>query len=81
MLELQEWEERYSCLVLSGLYSYFVKKHSDTKVKYIKKDIIHMTEFRVYNMFVAFDGHLFQHGIQVGTNCAPLFADLFLYSC
>ena len=35
-----------------------------------------------YNIFVQFGGHLFYQviGIQMGTNCAQLLADLFLYS-
>ena len=34
------------------------------------------------NIFVRFGGRVFQQtvGISMGINCAPLFADLFLYS-
>ena len=34
------------------------------------------------NIFVMVDGRVFQHtvGIPMGTNCAPLLANLFLYS-
>ena len=40
-----------------------------------------MIEFLVDNIYVRFGGQLFQMvGIPVGTNCAPLLADLFLYS-
>ena len=41
-----------------------------------------MTEFLVDNIYVTFGGQLFQQmvGIPMGTNCAPLLADLFLYS-
>jgi hypothetical protein len=41
-----------------------------------------MLEFLIDNIFVSFGGTLFQQvvGIQMGTNCAPLLADLFLYS-
>ena len=41
-----------------------------------------MTEFLVDNIYVRFDGQLFQQmvGNPTGTNCAPLLADLFLYS-
>ena len=41
-----------------------------------------MTEVLVDNIFVRFSGQLFQQrlGIPMGTNCAPLLADLFLYS-
>jgi len=41
-----------------------------------------MLEFLIDNIFVEFGGELFQQtvGIPMGTNCAPLLADLFLYS-
>ena len=41
-----------------------------------------MIKFLVDNIYVRFRGQLFRHmvGIPVGTNCAPLLADLFLYS-
>jgi hypothetical protein len=41
-----------------------------------------MLEFLIYNIFVSFGGTLFQQvvGIPMGTNCALLLADLFLYS-
>jgi hypothetical protein len=41
-----------------------------------------MLEFLIDNIFVSFGGILFQQvvGIPMGTNCAPLLADLFLYS-
>ena len=41
-----------------------------------------MLEFLVDNIFVVFGGKVFQQivGIPIGTNCAPLLADIFLYS-
>ena len=41
-----------------------------------------MLEFLVDNIFVVFGGKVFQQivGIPMGTNCAPLQADIFLYS-
>ena len=41
-----------------------------------------MIEFLVDNIYVRFGGQLFRQmvGIPLGTNCAPLLADLFLYS-
>ena len=41
-----------------------------------------MIEFLVDNIYVRFSGQLFRQmvGIPMGTNCAPLLADLFLYS-
>jgi hypothetical protein len=41
-----------------------------------------MLEFLIDNIFVSFGGILFQQvvGLSMGANCAPLLADLFLYS-
>ena len=45
-------------------------------------DIFNMLEFLIDNIFVIFCGRVFQQtvGISMGINCAPLLADLFLYS-
>ena len=73
---------RNKYLVLGHEESYFVKEHSDSKQKYSEDDIIKMLEFLVDNIFVVFAGKVFQQivGIPMGTNCAPLLADIFLYS-
>jgi hypothetical protein len=41
-----------------------------------------MLEFLIDNIFVFFGGRVFQQtvGIHMGKNCAPLVADLILYS-
>jgi hypothetical protein len=41
-----------------------------------------MLEFLIDSTFVFFGGRVFQQtvGTPMGTNCAPLLADLFLYS-
>ena len=74
---------RSKFLVLGREGPYFVKEHSDSKNKYTEDDIINMLEFLVDNIFVVFGGKVFQQivGIPMGTNCAPLLADIFLYSC
>ena len=71
---------RYKYLVLGREGPYFVKEHS--KSKCTEEDIIKMLEFLVENIFVVFAGKVFQQiiGIPMGTNCAPLLADIFLYS-
>ena len=73
---------RYKYLVFGHEESYLVKEHSDSKHKYSEDDIIKMLEFLVDNIFVVFAGKDFQQivGIPMGTNCAPLLADIFLYS-
>ena len=49
---------------------------------YTADNICKMIEFLIDNIFVQFGGRLFRQmiGIAMGTNCAPLLADLFLYS-
>ena len=49
---------------------------------YTADNICQMIEFPIDNIFVQFGGCLFCQmiGIPMGTNCAPLIADLFLYS-
>ena len=44
--------------------------------------MINMLEFQVDNIFVVFGGKIFQQidGIPIGTNCALLLFDIFLYS-
>jgi hypothetical protein len=52
------------------------------KTCYSEEQVISMLEFLIDNIFVSFGRTLFQQvvGIPMGTNCAPLLADLFLYS-
>jgi hypothetical protein len=52
--------------------SYFVKKHSDSTKKFSETDII--------NISVIFGERELTVGIPMSTNCAPLLANLFLYS-
>ena len=49
---------------------------------YTADQICRMVEFLIDNIFVKFGGCLLRQviGIPMGTNCAPLLADLFLYS-
>ena len=49
---------------------------------YTADNICKMVEFLIDNIFVQFGGYLFLHviGIPIGTNCAPLLVDFFLYS-
>ena len=73
---------RYKYLVLGPEETYFVKEHSDSKKKYSEDDIIKMLEFLVDNIFVVFAGKVLKQkvGNPMGTNCAPLLADIYLYS-
>ena len=49
---------------------------------YTPDNICKMTEFLIDNIFMQFEGCLFHEviGIPMGTDCAPLLSDLFLYS-
>ena len=73
---------RYKYIVINNSRCYFVINHSDAKQKYTEDDIVNMLDFLIDNIYVEFGGQIFQQvvGIPMGTNCAPLLADLFLYS-
>ena len=62
--------------------TYFSNKIQKGKTCYSEEQVISMLEFLIDSMFISFGGTLFQQvvGIPMGTNCAPLLADLFLYS-
>ena len=68
--------------VLGYNSSYFSNKIQKGKTCYAEEQVISMLEFLIYNIFVSFGGILFQQvvSIPMGTNCALLLADLFLYS-
>ena len=70
---------RYTHIKVGRNKSHFT---SDGDNKYTASDICKMIEFLVDNIYVRFGGQLFRQmvGIPMGTNCAPLLADLFLYS-
>ena len=72
----------FKYLVLGREGPYFVKEHFASKSENNEEDIIKMLEFLVDNIFVVFAGTVFQQiiGIPMGTNRAPLLADIFLYS-
>jgi hypothetical protein len=62
--------------------TYFVRHHSDSPYKYYEADIKGMLGFLVENIYVVFGNQVFKQsvGIPMATNCAPLLADLLLYS-
>jgi len=64
------------------LNAYFVKDDTNSKTNYTEDDIVIMINFLIDNIFKEFGGRIFQQtvGIPMGTNCAPLLADLFLHS-
>ena len=75
-------QRRYKYLVLGRDRSYFEKNYSDSTKKFYETDIINMLVFVIDTIFVILSWRVFQQtvGIPMGKNCAPLLADLFLYS-
>ena len=73
---------RYTHVKVGRNKSYFPSDPLNGDNKYTANDICKMIEFLVDNTYVRFGGQLFRQmvGIPMGTNCAPLLADLFLYS-
>lgn len=74
-------KRRYKYLVTGYNSTYFVKTHTDSDKRYTEVDIVNMVNFLIDNIFVVFGGQVYQQtvGIPMGTNCAPLLADLYLY--
>jgi len=74
---------RYS-FIKAGKYGncYFTRKVEEGEGQYSEESICKMIEFLIDNIYVTFGGLHFRQviGIPMGTNCAPLLADLFLYS-
>ena len=83
-------QHRSKYLALGRDISYFVKNKnkkqkktpSDSTKKFSETDIISMLGFLIDNIFVMLDVRVFQQtvGIPMGKNCAPLLADLLIYS-
>ena len=73
---------RYTHIKVGRNKSYFTSDPLNGDNKYTANDICKMIEFLVDNIYVRFGEQLFRQmvGIPMGTNCAPLLADLFLYS-
>ena len=74
---------RYTHIKLTRAKGYFTHDINGGGDNMFTADsICEMIEFLIDNIFVQFGGHLFRQviGIPMGTNCAPLLADLFLYS-
>ena len=65
--------------VLGYNSTYFSNKIQKGKTCYSEEQVISMLEFLIDNIFVSFGGTLFQQvvSIPIGTNYAPLLADLF----
>ena len=72
---------RFQYVVIGYKDTYFVRDHSDAPQKYSDAAVIKILEYLIDNIFLEFGRRIFQQaiGIPMGTNCAPLLADLFLY--
>ena len=73
---------RYTYIKVCRNKSCFTSDPLNGDNKYTANDICKMIEFLVDNIYVRFGGQLFRQmvGISMGTNCALLLTDLFLYS-
>ena len=73
---------RYTHIKVGRNKSYFTSDLLNGDNKYTANDICKMIKFLLDNVYVRFGGQLFRQmvGIPMGTNCALLLADLFLYS-
>ena len=77
----QNGQHRYKTLCQERTDRIWLKPNYSTQ-NFPETDIINMLEFVIYNIFAMIGRRVFQQtvGIPMGTNCASLLADLFLYS-
>ena len=63
-----------------GYFTHVINGGGDNT--YAANNFCKMIEFFIDNIFMQFGGCLFRHvtGVIMGTNCAPLLDELFLYS-
>ena len=73
---------RYTHIKIGRNKSYFTSDPLNGDNKYTANDICKVIECLVDNIYVKFGGQHFRQivGIPMRTNCAPLLADMFLYS-
>ena len=73
---------RYTHIKVGRNKSYFTNDPLNGDNKHPASDICKVIEFLVENIHVRFGRQLFRQmvGIPMGTNCAPLLTDFFLYS-
>ena len=73
---------RYKHLVVNGDRTFFTNEETSTVKKYDETLICQMIDFLTDNIYIKIGDHLFRQctGMPMGTNCAQLLTDLFLYS-
>ena len=84
VLSLVNWcfnRESKSYLCASLKAGFFSNKKYDSYRCWSCAELCEAFTFLMENIYVQFDGMVYQQivGIPMGTNCAPLIADLFLY--
>ena len=84
VLSLVKWcfnRESKTYLCTSDRAGFFSNKKYDSYACWFFTELCESFTFLILNIYVQFDGMVYQQivGIPMGTNCAPLIADLFLY--
>ena len=70
---------RYNHLMVNGDRTFFTNEETSAGKKYDETLICQMIDFLIDNIYIKIGNHLFRQciGIPMGTNCAPLLANLF----
>ena len=73
---------RYKHLVVNEDRTFFTNEETSAGKKYDEILICQMTDFLIDNIYIKIGNYLYRKciGIPMGTNCAPLLANLLLYS-
>ena len=80
MFHKKKWPTQIHVSHLREGYILHCKNHSDSNNNFSETDIIKILDFLIDDIFVTFEGRVFQHniGVSMGINCTPLLVDLFL---
>ena len=73
---------QFMLIFINHLHFAHKKDSRNSNKNYSEDDICRMLDFLIDNIFLMFGERVFQQtaDIPMRSNCAPIFADLFLYS-
>ena len=81
LIEITFAREKCTYIALNAKTAFFTNQILDNYTTWTCSDFCSALNFLLDNLFIKFNGKLFKQmvGIPMGTNCAPLIADIFLF--
>ena len=74
-------KNRWKNLIITYRNAFFAENMKDGQHGFDYDEFMELFEFLIDNMYIKFGANVFKHivGIPMGTNCAPLLANLYLF--